>query len=80
MVTKTPPIQPEEEGRSAVIHLCAYNINNGCNLGLEVSMQKSNINLSIFNEMKLTGGIYNQYSLEFNVVATEAPSQTRGGV
>ena len=60
-----------------------YNIRNGRNGGLEAAlpgMSQSNMDLGILQETKLTDGIYTRGSAGYSVVATDAPSQNRGGV
>ena len=65
------------------IRFGTYNIRNGCNDGLEAALQgmsQANMYLGIFQETKLTDGIYTRGSDGYSVVATDAPSQYRGGV
>ena len=60
-----------------------YNICNGCNGGLESAlrgMSQANMDLGIFQETKVTDGIYTRGSAGYSVVVTDAPSQHRGGV
>ena len=50
--------------------------NDGLDLALQ-GMSQANMDLSIFQETKLTGGVYTRGSAGYSVVATEAPSQHR---
>ena len=53
-----------------------YNIRNGRNGGLEAALQgmsQANMDLGIFQETKLTDGIYTRGSAGYSVVATGAP-------
>ena len=66
-----------------LIRFGTYNIRNGRNGGLEAAlwgMSQVNIDLGIFQEMKMTDGIYTRGSDGYSVVATDAPSQHRGDV
>ena len=59
------------------IRLGSYNIRKGRNGGLEVAlwgMSQANMDLGIFQEIKLTDGIYTRSSDGYSVVATDAPS------
>ena len=65
------------------IRFGTYNIRNRRNGGLEWAlrgMSQANMDLGIFQETKLTYGIHNRGSAGYSVVATDAPSQHRGGV
>ena len=65
------------------IILRTYNIRNGRNGGLESALQgmsQANMDLGIFQETKFTERIYTRDSARYLVVATDAPSQHRGGV
>ena len=60
-----------------------YNICNERNGGLESALRvvsQSNMDLGIFQETKLTDGIYNCGSSKYSVVATDAPRRHRGRV
>ena len=55
----------------------AYNIHNGHNGGLESALRgisQANMNLGIFQEKKVTDGIYTRGLYGYSVVATDAPS------
>ena len=57
--------------------LVTYNIHNRHNNGLELAlwgMSQDNMDLGIFQETKLTDGIYTRGSAGYSVVATDAPS------
>ena len=65
------------------IRFGTYNIQNGRNEGLELvlrGMSQANMDLGIFQETKVTDGIYNRRSAGYIVDATYVPSQHRGGV
>ena len=65
------------------IRFGTYNISNGRNGGLESALRgisQAKMNLGIFQETKCTDGIYTRESAGYRVVATDAPSQHRGGV
>ena len=65
------------------IRFGTYNIRNRRNGGLEVAlrgMSQANMDLGILQETKLTDGIYTRGSAGYSLVATDAPSQHRGGV
>ena len=60
-----------------------YKIRNGRNGGLESEirgMYQVNMDLGIFQETKVTDGIYIHGSAGYSVVATDAPGRHRGGV
>ena len=65
------------------IRFGTYNIRNRRNIGLEAALRgvsQSNMDLGILQETKLTDVIYTCESPRYSVVATDAPSQHRGGV
>ena len=65
------------------IRFGTYNIRNRWNGGLESAlrgMYQANMDLGIFQEKKITEGIYTRESAGYYVVATDAPSRHRGGV
>ena len=43
-------------------------------------VSQANMDLGIFQETKLTDGIYTRRSAGYSIVATDAPSRHRGGV
>ena len=60
-----------------------YNIHNGRNGGLELDLQgmsQANLDLGIFQETKLTDGVYTHGLAKYSVVTTDTPSGHRGGV
>ena len=60
-----------------------YNIHNGRDRGLELKlrgMSQANMGPCIFKGKKLTKGVYTCGSAGYSGVATDAPSQNRGGV
>ena len=65
------------------IRFGTYNIRNGRNGGLEAALRgisQANMDLGIFQETKLTDGIYTRGLDEYSVGVTDAPSLNRGGV
>ena len=68
------------------IRFGTYNIRNGgnwCNGGLEsalLGMSQANMDLGIFQETKVTDGVYTRGSDGYIVVVTYAPSRHRSGV
>ena len=65
------------------IRFGTYNIRNGRNGGLESKLRgvyQANMDLSIFQEKKVTDGIYARGSAGYSVVTTDAPSRYRGRV
>ena len=65
------------------IRFGTYNIRNGRTGGLEAAlrgMSQANMDLGILQETKLTDGVYTRGSAGYNVIATDTPSQHRGGV
>ena len=65
------------------IRFGTYTIWNGRNGGLELALRgisQANMELGIFQETKVTYGIYTCGSAGYSVVATDAPSQHRGRV
>ena len=66
-----------------LIRFGTYNIRNGRNGGLESAlrgMSQANMDLGIFQEIKVTDGIYTHRSDGYSIVATDAPSRHRGRV
>ena len=66
-----------------LIRFGTYNIWNGRNGGLESAlrgMYQANMDLRIFQETKLTDGIYTRGSDEYSAVTTYTPSRHRGRV
>ena len=63
--------------RTMPIRFGPYNIRNGRNGGLDLAlrgMSQANMDLGIFQETKLTDGIYTRWSAGYIVVATDAKS------
>ena len=66
-----------------LIRFGTYNIHNGRNGGLDLEirgMSQANMDLGIFQETKLTDGIYTRGSDGYSVVVTDAPIRHRDGV
>ena len=60
-----------------------YNIRNGRNGGLESElrgMYQASMDLCIYQETKVSSGIYNRGSAGYSVVATDAPGRHHGRV
>ena len=65
------------------IRFGTYNIRKGQKGGLKAAlrgMSQANMDLGILQETKLTDGVYTRVSASYKVIATDAPSQHRGGV
>ena len=65
------------------IRFGTYNIRNGRNGELEAALwglSQANMDLGIFQEMKLMDRIYTRGLAGYSFVATDAPSRHRGGV
>ena len=65
------------------IHFRSYNIRNGWNSGIDSDLKEisqSNVALGVFQEPKVTKGIYMRDSGGYWVMVTEAPSVHRDGV
>ena len=65
------------------IRFGTYNIRNGRNGGLESAlrgMSQSNMDLGIFQDTKLTDGIYTRGLAGYSVIATDAPIRHHDGV
>ena len=65
------------------IRFGTYNIRNGQKGGLQMAlwgMSQANMDLGILQKTKLMDGIYTRGSSGYSVIATDAPSQHRGGV
>lgn len=63
--------------------MATYNIRNGRGGGLISAlraMERSNVDLAVLTETKLTDGIYTRESLGYRVMATNATSRHQGGV
>jgi hypothetical protein len=79
-VTRAPPSQPDGSGSVA---LALFNIQSGCNGGLEVALRAMNqlgVDIGFLVETKLTGGIYTWHSFGYNVLASTAKSSSSGGI
>ena len=65
------------------IRFGTYNVRNGGNGGLESALRgvsQANMDLGIFQETKVTDGIYTRGPDGYSVAATDAPRQHRGRV
>ena len=70
-------------GGTVPIRFGTYYIRNVRKGGLEAAlrgMSQANMDLGILQETKITDGIYTRGSAGYSIIATDAPSQHRGGV
>ena len=75
-----PPSRADGSGSIAV---ASYNIRSGRSGGLESAlraMEAMGVDLGVFLETKLTGGIYTRFSSGYSVVASDAASAHQGGI
>ncbi len=75
-----PPSQTDGSGSIAI---ASWNIRNGCNGGLESTLQATEamgVDLGVFLETKLTGGIYTWNLSGYSVVASNTPIAHQGGI
>jgi exonuclease III len=69
--------------KATTIRLVSYNIRNGRAGRLEAAlraMAQANVDLGVFQETKLTDGIYTRQSSGYQVIASNAPSKHQGGI
>ena len=74
-------VEGEDEGRKT-IRFGTYNIRSRWNSELESELRgmgKSNMDVRVFQETKLTEGIYMRKSARYKIVASTAPSRHCGG-
>ena len=65
------------------IRVGTYNIWNGINGGVDSELRgvsQANMDLGIFQETKLSDGVYTRGSTGYSVIAVDAPIRHRGGV
>ncbi len=75
-----PPLQAEGSGLFTV---ASYNIQSGCNGGLESALQAMKlmgVDCGVLLETKLTKGVYTCWSSGYNIRSTHAPSKWQGGI
>jgi len=75
-----PPSQPDGSGSIA---LASFNIQSGCNGGLEAAlrvMDQSGVDIGFLLETKLAGGIYTQHLSGHNVLPSTGTSSSSGGI
>jgi hypothetical protein len=63
--------------------VASYNIQSGCNGGLESALQamkQMGVDCGVLLETKLTEGVYMHWSSGYNVQSTHAPSKWQGGI
>ena len=68
---------------SGDITIATWNIRNGRNGGMESAcraLDKSGINIAVFQETKLTNDVYTRSSSGYRIVASNAPSAHQGGI
>ncbi len=81
--TASRPPSPSQTDGSGFITVASWNIRNGCNGGLESAlraMEAMGIDLGVFLETKLTGGIYTRNLSEISVLVSNDPSMHQGGI
>ncbi len=74
-----PPSRPDGSGS---IMLALFNIQSGCNGGIEAAlraMDQLGVDIGFLLETKLMGGIYTWHLLGYNVLASNASSSSSGG-
>jgi hypothetical protein len=80
LTASLPPSQTDSSGSIAV---ATWNIHNGRNGGLKSAlraMEAMDIDLGVFLETKLTGGVYTWNSSQYSIIACNAPSAHQGGI
>jgi exonuclease III len=73
----------DDQEQQPSIRIATYNIRNGRAGGLEAALRamgQMNVDLGVFQETKLTGGIHTRRSARYQVLATDAPSAHQGGI
>jgi hypothetical protein len=74
---------PPQAGGSGLFTVASYNIQSGCNGGLESALQamkQMEVDCGVLLETKLTKGVYMHWSSGYNVRSTHAPSKWQGGI
>ena len=69
--------------RESVVRFGTYNIRNGKNGRFESVLQgmyQRNIDLGVFQDIKVTDGLHIHTLAVYSVFATDAPSQNSGGI
>jgi hypothetical protein len=80
MIAMEPPLRAEG---SEPLTMASYNIQSGCNGGLESALQPMKlmvVNFGVLLETTLTKGVYMHWSSGYNVQSTHAPSTWQGGI
>jgi hypothetical protein len=75
-----PPLQAEGSG---LFTMASYNIQSGCNGGLESALQAMKlmgVNFGVLLETKLTKGVYTRWSSGYHVQTTHALSAWQRGI
>jgi hypothetical protein len=75
-----PPSRAEGSG---LFTMASYNIQSGCNGGLESALRAIKLmgfDFGVLLEMILTKGVYTRWSSGYHVQATHAPSAWQGGI
>jgi hypothetical protein len=75
-----PPSQPDSSGS---IVLVLFNIQSGCNGGIEAAlraMEQMGVDIGFLLETKLTVGIYTRHLSGYDVLASNATSSSSGGI
>ena len=69
------------QGGEGPIRFESYNIRNGYNGRLFSALRgvsQANLDLGVFQETNLTGGVYTRVSADYNVVARDVPIRHHG--
>jgi hypothetical protein len=72
----------QTDGSGSIV-VAWWNIRKGCNGGLESAlpaMEAMGVNLGVFLETKLTGGIYTQNLSGYSIITFDAPSVHQCGI
>ena len=81
--TGSPTEASSRTDDSGDITIATWNIRNGRNGGIESAcraLDKSGINIAVFQETKLTNDVYTRSSSGYRIVASNAPSAHQGGI
>jgi hypothetical protein len=82
-MAETASCPPSRADGSGSIAVASYNIRSGRNGGLESAlraMEAMSVDIGIFQETKITGGIYTRSSSGYSIVASDAASAHQGGI
>jgi hypothetical protein len=82
MATMALELPSQAEG-SGLFTVALYNIQSGCNGGLESALQamkQMGVDYGVLLETKLTKGVYTRWSSGYNVQSTHALSKWQGAI